>query len=124
MNVLVGALKVRVSATRGWCVSNSCKTFAGREHIGSPKPCHRMKNTRAEVESCEDEDLFDSFLRSRLSLAIWKIEESLDGYCTVVKKLGLAGSSSCGRSRPEKILALERLGLARVTDESSPNRVG
>lgn len=38
MNVLVGALKVRVSATRGLCVSNSYKTFAGREHIRSPKP--------------------------------------------------------------------------------------
>lgn len=83
---------------------------------------HRMKNTRAEVdESCEDEDLSTRSLRSRLLLAIWKIEESLDGYCTVVKKLGLAGS--CGISRPEKVLALERLGLARVTDESSPNRV-
>lgn len=119
MNVS-GRVESAGSATRGWCVSNSCKTFAGREHIGSPKPSHE-ENTRAEVESCEDEDLFDSFLHSRLLLAIWKIEESLDGYCTVVKKLGLAGSG--GRSRPEKVLALERLGLARVTDESSPDRV-
>lgn len=77
-----------------------------------------MNNTRAEVECHAKTKIFSiRSLRSRLLLAIWKIEESSMGS----EKLVLAGS--CGRSRPEKILALERLGLARVTDESSPNRV-
>lgn len=34
-----GRVESAGSATRGSvCVSNSCKTFAGREHMGSPKP--------------------------------------------------------------------------------------
>lgn len=101
---------------KGLVCSNSCKTFAGREHT-SGVLSHRMKNTRAEVESCEDRRSF------RFVPALPSVVGNLENrgvsrwilYCS--EEIGAGRFFKLWEKPPGKDPCF------RATDESSPNRV-